>query len=131
MKLKDSYDLVLVDDLNGTPVQTFTAFYTNLDPTNFAQAVRQPQEKEVYGIPVKMYYPTQIGYGELQPVILNKAQPQKILMLLPAIKLDNKGYSNIKIVATIKGPLGNPLYYFATNSLVGTDSIGVIRNSNN
>lgn len=131
MKLKDSYDLVLVDDLNGTPVQTFTAFYTNLDPTNFAQAVRQPQEKEVYGIPVKMYYPTQIGYGELQPVILNKAQPQKILMLLPAIKLDNKGYSNIKIVATTKGPLGNPLYYFATNSLVGTDSIGVIRNSNN
>lgn len=116
--MSPKYDEVLIDSLNGTPVQTFYAFYQKIDPTEFQSFTKQPDFKiESLNLSVKKYFNGNISFSEIEPSWLDKPLPKKVLAVVPAIKMSEKEFRNVETVDIVKNPWGDPLYFFITNKL--------------
>lgn len=119
LSLAPQYDEVLIDNLSGTPVQTFYAFYNKIEPREFQSFAKHLDYKlDIPGITVRKYFKGNISFTEVDPTWLDKPLPKKILALVPVSKMSQKEFKNVQNVDIVKNPWGDPLYYFITNKII-------------
>lgn len=119
--LHKNYDYVFVDNLGGTPVQTFYAFYNYINPNDFQRLTKTGKfQLDIIGITISghRFSSDNIIYTDLDPTLIDQPLPYKILAVVPASKLSEKTYRNIEIVDTVKNPLGDDFYIFITNKII-------------